>query len=258
MDSNLTDEMNMCNLVKEYIKEICDMGLPLKDFTKKEWVLWIGSLFIVAISNLCSPEFDVLILVAALIGATSLLFAAKGNGWAQILIVVFSILYGIISFRFRYWGEMITYLGMTMPMAIWSAIVWFLNPSEEKSNEVEIGFMNLKKWLMVIGSSIVVTIAFYYILRYFNTPNLMFSTISITTSFMAASLMIFRSSYYAIFYAGNDVVLIVLWILATMENPVYFPVIINFVIFFVNDVYGFVSWKCREKKCNVVGFQMYG
>ena len=86
----------------------------------------------------------------------------------------------------------------------------------------------------------------------------MFSTISITTSFMAASLMIFRSSYYAIFYAVNDVVLIVLWILATIENSVYFPVIINFVIFFVNDVYGFVSWKCREKKCNVVGFQMYG
>ena len=91
------------------------MELPLKDFSKKEWGLWMGSLFIVAISNIISPEFNLLIMIAALIGATSLLFAAKGNGWAQILIVIFSILYGIISFQFKYWGEMITYLGMTGP-----------------------------------------------------------------------------------------------------------------------------------------------
>ena len=239
--------MSNFDCLMDKVMIIQKMELPLKDFSKNEWGLWMGSLFIVAISNMLSPEFNLLIMIAALIGATSLLFAAKGNGWAQILIVIFSILYGIISFQFKYWGEMITYLGMTMPMGIWSAFVWFCNPSEEKSNEVKIGFMNLKKWLMVIGSAIIVTIAFYYILRYFHTPNILFSTLSITTSFIAASLTILRSSYYAFFYAMNDLVLIVLWILATMENAMYFPVVINFVIFFINDLYGFVSWKCREK-----------
>lgn len=32
--------------------------------------------------------------------------------------VLFSLLYGIISYAFAYYGEMITYLGMTMPMAV--------------------------------------------------------------------------------------------------------------------------------------------
>ena len=98
------------------------MRNPIKSLTKKEWCLWLGSLFIVIVSNVLADKFDLITMVAACVGITSLVFAAKGNVWSQILMVLFSILYGIISWRFHYWGEMITYLGMTMPMAIWSTI----------------------------------------------------------------------------------------------------------------------------------------
>ena len=91
------------------------MGNPIADLTKKEWCVWIGSLLIIIMSNFLSEGFDPLTLVAACIGVTSLIFAAKGNVWSQILMIIFSILYGIISWQFRYWGEMMTYLGMTMP-----------------------------------------------------------------------------------------------------------------------------------------------
>ena len=222
------------------------MNNPIKTLTKREWCLWIGSLGIVLISNALTAEFDVLTLVAALIGVTSLIFAAKGNVWAQILMVIFSILYGIISFRFRYWGEMITYFGMTMPMSVWSTITWLKNPSKENGNEVEIQKLGRKHVIGLLLSGIVVTAVFYYILYRLNTPNIIFSTISIITSFLATSLTMLRSSYYAVGYAANDIVLIVLWVLASMENPVYIPVVVNFAIFFLNDMYGFISWKKRE------------
>ena len=222
------------------------MSNPIKSLTKKEWGVWIGSLLIIVISNISSGSFDLLTLVAACIGVTSLIFAAKGNVWAQILMVVFSILYGIISFRFRYWGEMITYLGMTMPMAVWSAITWFKNPSEGNSSEVAIQKLTRRHVIWLTVSTVLVTVVFYYILMILDTPNIVFSTISIVTSFLAAALTMLRSSYYAVGYAANDVVLIVLWVLASFENPAYIPVVVNFVIFFVNDMYGFVSWKKRE------------
>lgn len=224
------------------------MALPFINFSKQDWILWITSLLLVIISNILSPEFDLLILIAALVGVTSLILIAKGNFWAQILIIIFSILYGIISFRFHYLGEMITYLGMTLPMGVLSAITWIKNPSKESASEVAISSMTPKKWVLVFFVAVIVTIGFYYILAYFETPNLFFSTLSVTTSFTAASLTALRSSYYALFYAMNDVVLIVLWILATMKNPVYFPVIVNFVIFLINDLYGYVSWRERENK----------
>ena len=221
------------------------MHNPIQDLTKKEWLLWLGSLLIVILSNLVSGSVDVLTLVAVCVGITSLIFAAKGNVWAQILMIVFSILYGIISWRFRYWGEMITYLGMTMPMAVWSTITWIRNPSKN-GNEVEIQKLNRKHIAGLSVFSVAVTAAFCYILHVLDTPNIVFSTISVTTSFLAALLTMLRSSYYALGYAMNDIVLIVLWVLASLKNPAYIPVAVNFAIFFLNDLYGFVSWKKRE------------
>lgn len=223
------------------------MQNPWKELSVKEWWLWSISMLIVTVSNLVGGSFDVLTLAATWVGITSLIFAAKGNVWAQFLMVAFSILYGIISFRFRYWGEMITYLGMTLPMAVWSAVTWLRNPSAGSKSEVAIRKLEKKHFLFLLMLSIVVTGAFYFILRWLETPNIVFSTLSVTTSFLAASLTMLRSSYYALGYAANDLVLIVLWGLAAAKDPVYIPVIINFMIFFMNDMYGFISWKKRER-----------
>lgn len=221
------------------------MSNPIKSLTKKEWILWMGSLAIVILSNLLSTDIDVLTLVSACVGITSLIFAAKGNVWAQILMVVFSILYGLISWQFRYWGEMITYIGMTMPMAVWSTITWIKNPSES-GQEVAIQKLTRKHVAGIAAAGVIVTAVFYMILKALDTPNIIFSTISITTSFLAASLTMLRSSYYALGYASNDIILIIMWVLASIENPAYIPVVVNFIIFFFNDMYGFVSWKRRE------------
>ena len=223
------------------------MQNPWKELSVKEWWLWSISMLTVTVSNLVGGSFDVLTLAATWVGITSLIFAAKGNVWAQFLMVAFSILYGIISFRFRYWGEMITYLGMTLPMAVWSAVTWLRNPSAGSKSEVAIRKLEKKHFLFLLVLSIVVTGAFYFILRWLETPNIVFSTLSVTTSFLAASLTMLRSSYYALGYAANDLVLIVLWGLAAAKDPVYIPVIINFMIFFMNDMYGFISWKKRER-----------
>lgn len=222
------------------------MSNPIKDLTRKEWMLWLGSLCIVILSNTLTENMDILTLVAACVGITSLIFAAKGNVWAQILMVVFSVLYGIISWRFHYWGEMITYLGMALPMAVWSTITWIKNPAPN-GKEVAIQKLKPRHILGVIVFAAVATCLFYRILDALNTPHILFSTISIATSVLAATLTMLRSSYYALGYASNDVVLIILWTLASMENPVYIPVVVNFAIFFFNDMYGFLCWKRREK-----------
>ena len=211
------------------------------NLNKYELALWLGSVMLLTITFIINSNKDLLNILATLIGVTSLILNAKGDALGQVLMVIFSILYGIISFRFHYYGEMITYLGMTAPIAALSVITWLRNPYSER--EVKVSHMNAKKWSILIACTIIVTWIFYYILRYYETPNLIFSTISITTSFVAAALTMLRSPYYAIFYSLNDIVLVVLWVLATFENPIYYSMIMCFAIFLVNDLYGFYSWR---------------
>lgn len=227
------------------------MNNPMKDLSKLDRIIWMVSLAILTASNLLSENIDVLTLIAAYIGVTSLIFAAKGKVFGQILMSIFSILYAVISCKFQYWGEMITYLGMTLPMALWSTVTWVKNPAKS-GKEVAIRKLSLKHILLLAFLSVFVTAIFCYWLCIFNTPHIVFSTLSITTSFLAASLTMLRSSYYALWYALNDMVLIILWTFASMENPAYISVVINFIIFLINDMYGFINWEKREAEQDVV------
>ncbi|MGN1411517.1 MAG: nicotinamide riboside transporter PnuC [Oscillospiraceae bacterium] len=228
------------------------MKNPFKNFSKKEWCLWIVSMIVVIVSNVLVKNTSIITLMATLIGVTALIFIAKGDVLGQILTVIFSVLYAITSFKFEYYGEMITYLFMTMPIAIFSIVTWIRHPykDNEGNNVVEINHLNRKQSIKIVILTAIVTILFYHILKYLDTPNLIFSTISIATSFSASYLMMCRISYYAIAYSCNDIVLIILWILATIEDASYLPMIFCFLIFLINDVYGFISWKSREKHQN--------
>ncbi len=143
---------------------------------------------------------------------------------------------------------MITYLGMTAPIAFLSTVSWLKNPYKKGKAEVKISKLSRNKIVLMIALTVLVTIGFYFILKYFNTANLFMSSVSIATSFSASYLMLFRNPFYAVAYAANDVVLSILWILAALDNIQYLPMIVCFVIFFINDLFGFVSWQKRKKQ----------
>lgn len=217
-------------------------------FTKKEIALWVSSVVLISVSFCLFDRENYLILLASLIGVTSLIFNAKGNPFGQFLMVLFSLLYGIISFTFSYYGEMITYLGMTMPMAVFAMISWLRNPHKGNKAEVKVNSIGKSEQIFMWIAAIAVTIIFYFVLKHFNTANIVLSTISVTTSFLAVYLTFRRSPYYALTYAMNDIVLIALWILASTLDIRYVSVVVCFVAFLINDIYGFVNWKAMKKR----------
>ena len=217
-------------------------------FSKEELVLWGSSAALILVSFFLFDRVNFMTLAASLIGVTSLIFNAKGNPIGQALMVLFSLLYGLISYTFSYFGEMITYLGMTGPMALFALISWLRNPYNGNRAEVAVNRLESKELVLMYALTAVVTVGFYFILDYFGTANMIPSTLSVTTSFIAVYLTFRRSPYFALAYAANDVVLIVMWTMAAKEDISYLSVIICFVMFLVNDLYGFVSWKRMEKR----------
>lgn len=219
----------------------------LKYFTRFEKTLWTVSVALICAAFFIFDGSNVLSLVASLIGVTFLIFNAKGNPIGQFLTVVFSILYGYISYSYSYYGEMITYLGMTAPMAILALISWLRNPFNGNKSQVKVNRLSKKEIIFMLILSVVITAIFYFILSFLGTTNIIPSTLSVTTSFIAVYLTFRRSPLFALAYAANDLVLVVLWALASYSDKTYVSVFVCFIIFFVNDVYGYVNWKRMEK-----------
>ena len=217
-------------------------------FSKSELILWSVSVAFIVVSFCIFDRESYLTLVASLIGVTSLIFNAKGNPIGQALMVAFSLLYGIISYTFAYYGEMITYLGMTMPMAVFALIAWLKNPYKGNKAEVKVNSIGNAEQLLMWLLTVDVTVVFYFILDYFNTANIIPSTLSVTTSFLAVYLTFRRCPNFALAYAANDIVLIVLWVLASLTDIRYISVVVCFVAFFFNDIYGYISWQRMKRR----------
>lgn len=224
------------------------MHNPFSRMPRRDWVLWIVSLTVVIATSLMAGEVRPTTFLGTIVGVTALIFLAQGNVWGQILTIAFAILYGITSWQYRYWGEMITYLGMSLPMAAAAAISWLRHPYQDGEPEVAIHRLTRRDWLLGCLFAGATTAVIGMILYWLDTPNLFWSIVSVTTSFFAAYLTWQRASWYAIVYAANDVVLIILWILAALEDVSFAPMIACFGMFLLNDLYAFLCWRRREKQ----------
>lgn len=223
------------------------MKNPWKSLTRFELALWLGSVLVVAAAFLLAPARDWLTLTASLIGVTALIFVAKGYVVGQVLTVVFALFYGAISLQLRYYGEMITYLGMTSPIAVAAVVSWIRHPYRHTA-EVAVGRMTRTRTAVMFVLTAAVTTGFGFILHALGNASLFWSTVSVATSFLASYLTLMRSEYYACAYAANDVVLIILWVIAALEDAVYFPMVVCFAVFLLNDLYGFVNWRNMRRR----------
>ena len=220
----------------------------LSYFSKLEIALWTSSVILIVTAFLVFDRMNYTSLIGSLIGVTSLIFCAKGNPIGQVLMIGFSLFYGIISYTFAYYGEMITYLGMTLPMAAFALASWLKNPYKGKRAEVKINKIGKTEKILLIPATLLATVALYFVLRAFDTANLIPSTFSVTTSFLAAYLTFRRSPYFALAYALNDIVLIIMWTLASITDIHYVSVLVCFVAFLFNDLYSFLNWQKMKKR----------
>ena len=213
----------------------------LGTLNKFDIILYFSGIICSILGFIIFKNTEYLYLINTIFGLTALIFIAKGNPFGQFLTIVFSIIYGIISFSFKYYGELITYVCLTGPAAIASLISWLKNLNGEKL-EVKVNELKIKEYIFLFFLSSIVTIAFYFILNALNTNNLLLSTFSVFTSFTASYLTFRRSRFYALGYVANDIVLIILWILASLSSKEYVSVVICFIFFLINDLYGFINW----------------
>ena len=193
-----------------------------------------------------------LVVLCALFGTLSVFFIAKGFVIANVFGIVQVVLYSIISFMNAFYGEVVVCV-LNFVISLAALISWFKNRDGDKTTVKIAKSFGWKKWLLLAGLSCVVFVAFFFILREFDTANLIVSTLSVTGNFAAGFLIINRSELNFIFYVLNNVMCIVLWTIIVLNGGLsYLPTLINYVIFIVINIIGVVNWVKMKKQQNLI------
>ena len=227
----------------------------MKNFFKSwnlfEKLFLIISLIIIIACFFLGTDKNILSLVTSILGVITVIFGAKGLVWAPVVNLLYNIVYIILSYTQAFYGEVLIYIFMMTPINIAMIVSWLKNKSKEDENIVAVNKISKKEYILLFVFTFVVAVGFYFILKALNTTALFISTISLIDSFIATYLLYRRCSNYALSYIVNDIILIVLWSFAIINNGIaYLPMVLSFLVFLVNDIYGLISWKKREKLQN--------
>ena len=223
----------------------------LKDWTKIEKILLFGSIILISAIGIIFKS-NILTTTCSIVGIITALLLAKGKNLGQVFGILITILYSIVSFRNKFYGEVIIYIFLMFPMYIIGIISW-IKHQNKNTNSVEVNKISNIEWIFVSMIFIFLFIGIYYVLKTFNTNELIISTISVIASLFAVYLQIRRSRFSFSFYIINDIILMFLWGIPVIQGTILLlPMLFNPIINFINDSYGFYNWRKLEKIQNEV------
>lgn len=218
-----------------------------KDWTVFEICLLITSPIIVLTVGVIFHS-DALTVITSIIGIFCALLLAKGFVLGQFFGIAIVVLYSIVSFKNAFYGEMITYIVIMLPMYVWSIVEW-IKHKNNKTESVEVNSIKWQEWLIVSLCAIAIFIGFYFLLKALNTSELVISTLSVVDNVFAVYLLARRSKYGFVSYIVNDLILIVLWGIPVFGgNLLVLPMLINPIVNLVNDSYGVINWTKLQIK----------
>ena len=190
-------------------------------------------------------ECELLSIIVSFLMLFTALNQAKGNILSQFIGVLVAILYSYISYNNRYYGETIIYVFILLPMYIIGIYTWSLNNGSLSTvvNKNEIG---IKEWIILIMINILLFILMYFLLDYFDTEQLLISTLSMNINLTATYLLIRRSKYSFIIYLFNSIIFLFLWGIPVLNGDYkLLPMLLEAILLIVNDIYGTVRWMKR-------------
>ena len=230
-----------------YFNRSSEMKKLFKDWSVFEIILLITSPLIVLLVGIIFKS-EVLTMITSIVGIICALLLAKGLVLGQFFGIAIVILYSIVSYKNGFYGEMLIYLIIMLPMYIWGIIEWLKHKNRE-TKSVEVNSIKWKEWLIVAICSVVVFIGFYFLLEALNTKELIVSTLSVVDNIFAVYLLARRSKYGFVSYIVNDLILIVLWGIPIIQgNLLLLAMLINPIVNLINDTYGVVNWTKIQRK----------
>lgn len=189
-----------------------------------------------------------MIIVDSILGITYIFLNAKGFLIANLFGLTRNILYAIICINNRYYGEVVVCC-VSIVVIIITFITWYKNRANNSIN-LKIGkAMSWQNYLILFACMAVVPVGIYFMLKAFNTQNLIISTLSVTLNLGANILLAKRleSNFYV--FMANNIMCFVLWLLIVLKGEMsYIPTLINIIVFFTLNIFGVINWNRLKKQ----------
>lgn len=179
-------------------------------------------------------------IIASLTGIWCVVLVAKGRISNYYVGLINVIAYAYVAWGWKYYGEVMLNIGYYFPAQFVGLYLWNKNKINDK--EVKVKFMTNKSRVLWSVISIIGVIGYGYLLKYLGGDLPFVDSLSTTLSVIAMILMIWRYMEQWILWIVVDVASIVLWFVVLLKGGNDISILIMWVAYLVNAIYGLINW----------------
>ena len=209
----------------------------------KKWeVIWFLVATVVILSVSVYWKDSIVATFAALTGIWCVILTGKGKLSSFWFGSINTVLYAIIAWEAKYWGEVMLNLIYYVPMNFVGLYMWSKNMNKE-TEEVVKKRLSLKKSIMSYGLVIVGTLGYGLFLKVLNGTLPFVDSMSTVFSVFAQFLCVKRYMEQWVLWVIVDVVTVIMWIYAFVNGTGDMATVLMWSIYLINAIFMLIKWK---------------
>lgn len=226
------------------------------DKIKKEisaWKAWeigwivLATLVVLGVSLYWHDRF--IAIAATITGIWCVILTGKGKLSSFWFGTVNTILYAILAWQAKYWGEVMLNLLYYVPMNFVGIYMWSKNMNDD-TGEVIKKRMSFKKGIVAYVLVAICTVAYGFVLRMLNGTLPFVDAMSTVFSVFAQILCVKRYMEQWVLWVVVDVVTVIMWVYALIKGTADVATVLMWSIYLINAIIMLIKWVKESKSEN--------
>lgn len=218
----------------------------------KKWeVIWLLSATAVILGLSIYWKDSAVGIVAALTGIWCVILTGKGKLSSFWFGTINTVLYAIVAWQAKYWGEVMLNLLYYLPTNFIGLYMWSKNMNNS-TDEVVKKRLSLKSSIIAYGSIIVATFGYGFVLKLMNGTLPFVDSMSTIFSIFAQILCIKRCMEQWVLWIVVDVVTVGMWTYAFINKTGDIATVLMWTIYLINGIIMLIKWLKDSKKSEAV------
>lgn len=189
-------------------------------------------------------------IIAALTGIWCVILTGKGKLSSFWFGTVNTVLYAIVAWQARYWGEVMLNLIYYVPMNFVGMYMWSKNMNKD-TEEVVKKRLSLKNSIIAYGLVAVGTIGYGFALKLLHGTLPFVDSMSTVFSVFAQILCVKRCMEQWVLWIIVDVVTVIMWVYAFANGTGDMATVLMWSIYLINAVIMLIKWIKDTKKVSI-------
>jgi nicotinamide mononucleotide transporter len=225
------------NRIKEYFADW--------DLYERIWLI-VFTCIIIVLSIYWKDSFTGIL--ASLTGIWCVVLIAKGKIANYYFGIVNVVAYAYVAFGSQYYGEVMLNMIYFLPMQFVGIYLWRKRRVSNKKDDVKVIYMSNKQRIIWSFITIAGTILYGFFLKYLGGNLPFIDSSSTVMSVIAMILMVFVFVEQWVLWILVDIVSIIMWFTVMIKGGNDVAVLVMWVAFLVNAIYGLYNWIKLARK----------